>query len=74
MSNRNSSTEMMAVKDESTERPIPMVWRPVLREIVNSFVARDYPLNIGVAGVDPVSDRTAVHIENYIRTVNAREL
>ena len=71
MSERSSGAEVLAVKDESRERPIPTAWRPVFRDIVNAFVERDYHLRVGVLGVEAVSVDTAVHIENYIQNYGA---
>jgi hypothetical protein len=61
-----SYTEVLAVKDESHERPIPSAWRPVFREIVRAFVRRDYRLSAGVPGVAPVTNDTAAHIAKYV--------
>jgi hypothetical protein len=63
---QKSDAEVLAVKDESHELPIPSAWRPVFREIVGAFVRRDYRLSAGVPGVAPVTDATATHIEKYI--------
>jgi hypothetical protein len=61
-----SDAEVLAVKDESRELPIPSSWRPVFRQIVSAFVQRDYRLSAGVPGVAPVTADTAAHIEKYI--------
>jgi len=55
-----------ATKDSDNERPIPSAWRPVFSAIVRSFVAGDYALSAGVAGVAPVPEETAKHIQGYI--------
>jgi hypothetical protein len=68
---RTSSVEVMAVKDQSKERPIPVAWRPVFRSVVSAFVERDYRLEVGVSGVKPVSVDTATHIESYIQSYGA---
>jgi hypothetical protein len=62
----NSDAQVLAVKDESRERPIPSTWRPVFREIVKAFVQRDYGLSAGVPGVTPVTNVTAANIAKYI--------
>ena len=67
MGDRNSASDVLAVKDESHQRPIPSAWRPVFREIVSAFVRRDYHLSAGVVGVIPVAADTAEHIEKYVR-------
>jgi len=61
-----SHTEVLALKDETHERPIPSAWRPVFREIVRAFVRRDYGLSSGVPGVASVTNDTAAHIAKYI--------
>lgn len=68
MSVRSSSTEVLVVKDGAQERPIPTVWRPVFRDIVNAFAEHDYCLKAGVLGVEPVSADTAAHIRDYIQS------
>jgi hypothetical protein len=68
MNHRKSDSEVLPVKDESRERPIPSSWRPVFRNIVDAFVQRDYELRAGVQGVAPVSAETAAHIKNYIES------
>jgi hypothetical protein len=66
MVDRKSDAEVLAVKDELRELPIPSAWRPVFREIVGAFVQRDYRLSAGVPGVAPVTNDAAAHIEKYI--------
>jgi hypothetical protein len=61
-----SDAEVLAVKDESHQLPIPSAWRPVIRQIVSAFVQRDYRLSSGVRAVAPVAVDTAAHIEKYI--------
>jgi hypothetical protein len=67
MAKRKSDPEVLAVKDEDEQRPIPTAWRPVFREIVKAFVHHDYRLGGGVPGVAPVSAKTAKQIEAYIQ-------
>src|SRR5690242_11413216 len=67
MTIRNKKSEVLAVKDEEAQRPIPSAWRSVIREIVNAFVRHDYRLSSGVPGVTPVSAKTASQIKNYIQ-------
>lgn len=55
-----------AIIDEDGEHPIASAWRPILCEVVQSFVKGDYGLVKGVAGVEPVSDATAKQIYDYI--------
>jgi hypothetical protein len=66
MTDSNSDAEVLAVKDESHQLPIPSAWRPVFRKIVGAIVQRDYRLSAGVPGVAPVADNTAAQIEKYI--------
>ena len=54
------------LKDDTQQQPVPMAWRPVLSEIVKSFVNLDYRLANGVQGVESISQDTADHIESYI--------
>ena len=54
------------VKDCESEHPIPIVWRPMIIEIVNSLVKKDYLRNIDFDEVSPVSKETADHIQEYI--------
>jgi len=66
MAKRNSNKEVLPVKDEDEQQPIPTAWRPAFREIVNAFVQHDYRLSNGVDGVLPVSAKTAKQIKEYI--------
>lgn len=53
-------------KDEDNQLPIPSEWRQLFVGIVNSFVFKDYLISSGIDGVSPVSQETAVQIEEYI--------
>jgi hypothetical protein len=64
---RKSTTDVLAVKDEDEQRPIPTTWRPVFCEIVRALVNKDYRLSAGIPGVAPVSASTAKQIEAYIK-------
>ena len=66
MSNRVSGAEVVALKDESEQQPIPTAWRQVFREVVSAFVNHDYRLESGVPGVGPVSLDAATRIQNFI--------
>lgn len=66
MAEGNSDDEVLAVKDEDEQRPIPTAWRPIFREIVQALVAKDYQLSTGIPGVAPVSAETANQIDGYI--------
>jgi hypothetical protein len=67
MHDHTSEREILAVKDESGERPIPTIWRPVFRDVVSALVRHDYRLSAGVPKVLPVSAATADHMASYIR-------
>jgi hypothetical protein len=67
MHGSGSAAEILAVKDASKQGPIPSAWRPVFRDIVNSFVQGDFKVSAGVPGLSPVSDDVAEHIQAYIR-------
>lgn len=71
MAFRYEDAEVIAVKDEETERPIPSAWRPVIREIVSAFVRQDYLLTPGIPGVAQVSAETAAQIRDYIQNYGA---
>jgi hypothetical protein len=58
-------------KDGEAEQPIPLAWRPTLREIVRVFAKLDYRLESGVAGVEPVSAELAEQIRSYLADYGA---
>lgn len=58
--------EIPVEKNEEEELPIPQVWRPIFKNIVNAFVNKDYNLSSGVNHVNPISDQTAEQIQEYI--------
>ena len=65
------NTDIVAIKDGESERPIPTVWRPVFCRIVDAFVKGDYLLKDVVTGVDAVSKETASHIQSYLSDYGA---
>ncbi|MGJ9420873.1 hypothetical protein ACHAC9_24550, partial [Massilia sp. CMS3.1] len=67
----NEHTEVPVIKDSENEGPIPSAWRPTLKKIVDAFVCHDYRLADGVAGVAPVSEKTATQIRKYIQGCGA---
>lgn len=71
MNGLNEDFEIPVVKDEIAERPIPSVWRPVIREIVKAFVGHDYQLGIGIPEVTPVSAETATQARDYLQNYGA---
>ncbi len=58
--------EFPVEKNEEEELPIPQVWRPIFKNIVNAFVNKDYNLSSGVNHVNPISDQIAEQIQEYI--------
>jgi len=68
MATNESRTEVPAIKDAESERPIPSAWRNVIESIVTSFVRQDYRLTTSISGVVPVQPDTAEQIENYIKS------
>jgi hypothetical protein len=71
MSEDNSMAEVAAVKDGTSERPIPSLWRPALCSIVAAFVKGDFLLAEDIAGVEAVSQETASHIQSYLHDYGA---
>lgn len=71
MSEDNSTVEVVAVRDGTSERPIPSAWRPPLCRIVAAFAKGDYLLADGVEDVQAVSQETANHIQSYLRDYGA---
>jgi len=71
MNDKSPSDQVLAVKDDSTERSIPTAWRQPFRDIVEAFIASDYRLENGVAGVAPVSPQTAAQIRDYLNSYGA---
>jgi hypothetical protein len=67
----NEHTEVPVTKDSENEGPIPLAWRPTLKNIVDAFVRHDYRLADGVTGVAPVSEETATQIRTYIQEYGA---
>ena len=59
-------SEVIIEKNEDEEGPIPHVWRPIFKSIVNAFVNEDYNLSSGIKNVNPVSKTTADQIKEYI--------
>lgn len=65
-----TSGEVLALKDESEQRPIPTAWRQIFRDAVASFVKGDYCQN-GMPGLEPVPSETARQIQEYIQDYGA---
>lgn len=58
--------EIIVEKNEEEELPIPHLWRPTFKAIVSAFEKKDYSLSSGIQNVNPVSDKTAEQIKEYI--------
>jgi hypothetical protein len=69
---RNEHIEVPVTKDSGNEGAIPSAWRPTLKNIVDAFVRHDYCLAEGMAGVAPVSEKTATQIRTYIQEYGAK--
>ena len=62
---------MAAIKDGTSERPIPTAWRPALRRVVDSFVRSDYAVVNGVDDIESISEETAGHIQSCVQDYGA---
>jgi hypothetical protein len=58
--------EIVVEKNEEEELPIPHIWRPTFKAIVNAFVEKDYNLSSEIKNVNPISSKTAEQIKEYI--------
>lgn len=58
--------EILVKKNEDEELPIPHIWRPTFKAIVNAFVEKDYSLSSEIKNVKPISEETAQQIKEYI--------
>lgn len=58
--------EIGVEKNEEEEFPIPHLWRPTFKAIVDAFVQKDYGLSSGIKNVSPVSESTTEQIKEYI--------
>ena len=59
-------TEIKVEKNEENELPIPHIWRPIFKEIINAFVKGDYNLSSEIKNVNPISNETAEQIKEYV--------
>lgn len=46
-------------KDDALQVPVPEVWRPTLKAVVDSLVRRDTIIGAGLPSVDPVPGETS---------------
>ncbi|PMN62809.1 DUF7668 domain-containing protein [Enterovibrio norvegicus] len=58
--------EVVVVKDEDNELPIPTIWRPIFKEIVSALAQKDYLLKSKPRFTSPMSQETADYISEYI--------
>ncbi|WP_300672977.1 hypothetical protein [Soonwooa sp.] len=58
--------KILVEKNGEEQLPIPNIWRPIIKDIVKSFVNRDYKISSGLNNVNFVSDETAEQIREYI--------
>lgn len=58
-------------EEDASERSIPRAWRQMFRDVVSAFIAGDYQLKEGIAGVGPIPAETASQIQDYIRDYGA---
>ena len=59
-------SEVLAEKEEESQRAIPTAWRWVLRSIANALAKKDYCLATAVPGVELASPDVAAHIQGSI--------
>jgi hypothetical protein len=71
MAARRKKEPELPIKDEEDEHPIPLAWRPTLRQVVRAFTKGDYRLACGVPGVDPVSAKQAKQFREYLADYGA---
>jgi len=57
---------MDVIKDDQKELAIPSAWRPVLVQIVDALVEKDYRFERTINGLMPVSEQTTQQILRYI--------
>jgi hypothetical protein len=63
--------EVVAVKDESKQQPIPTSWRPVLTQVISALKCGHYSLKAGVPEVERPSIETAEQIQGSIAAYGA---
>jgi len=58
--------EIVVEKNEEDELPIPHIWRPTFKAIVNAFAEKDDKISSEIKNVNPISIETAEQIKEYI--------
>lgn len=71
MSTDMTEDVIAAIKDGTSERPIPTAWRPALRRVVDAFAGGDYAVVDGLDDIETISGETAFHIQSYVRDYGA---
>lgn len=66
MTIENEESRAAPISKKEAEHPVPVLWRPVIREIVQAFARHDYQLVAGVPGVAPIPSEKAERIGQYI--------
>lgn len=59
-------------KDLDSPTFIPDIWRETIHKIVNAFSGADYSLSTGISNVLPISQSTALALEERIAAYGAR--
>ena len=62
------NTEVLVVKDEHNERPIPDVWRAVFFQIVKLISRQNYFRDSPLHNVKSLNESDSVHIQSYIES------
>ena len=71
MNEQKSEVAIVPIKDGTSQRSIPTVWRPALRRVVDAIVLGDYALLNNVDEVEVISKATVLQIQSYIRNYGA---
>jgi len=66
MSALEPRADVVALRDGSSERPIPTCWRPVLRRIANAFAQGDFALTRKIPNVAAISPEKAAQFQASI--------
>lgn len=69
--NEQKSEAIAPIKNGTSQRPIPIVWRPALHRVVDAIVLGDYALLHNADEVEVISKATVLQIQSYIRNFGA---
>ena len=65
-------TDVKANEHHAAEQqPVPDVCRPALRQVVDALARRNYNLEPGIPGVEPISASTAFQVYAYLKSYGA---